>query len=106
MATTTIARNRRNRDRLGSPITMSFMYVFLALFALVSAFPFYYMLVTSTYRTKDILVIPPPIWFGSSWMENYTQLLEKGVCRTFGPRSRTACRLHRCTPLQCFSSAP
>ena len=78
MATTTIARNRRNRDRLGSPITMSFMYVFLALFALVSAFPFYYMLVTSTYRTKDILVIPPPIWFGSSWMENYTQLLDKG----------------------------
>jgi len=78
MATTTLARNRGNRDRLGSPITMSLMYVFLTMFALVSAFPFYYMLVTSTYRTKDILVIPPPIWFGDAWMVNYNQLLEKG----------------------------
>ncbi len=78
MATTTLARNRRNRDRLAGPLTMTFMYSFLALFAAVSAFPFYYMLVTSTYRTKDILVIPPPIWFGNSWMENYTQLLDKG----------------------------
>ena len=78
MATTTIARNRRNRDRLAGPLTMTFMYSFLTLFALVSAFPFYYMLVTSTYRTKDILVIPPPIWFGDSWMVNYNQLLEKG----------------------------
>lgn len=78
MATTTMTRNRRNRDRMAGPGTMTFLYSFLTIFALASAFPFYYMLVTSTYRTKDILVIPPPLWFGNSWMENYTQLLDQG----------------------------
>lgn len=45
---------------------------------MASAFPFYYMLVTATYRTVDILRVPPPIWFGSSLMQNYNQLLEQG----------------------------
>lgn len=63
---------------MAGPGTMTFLYAFLTVFALASAFPFYYMLVTSTYRTKDILVIPPPLWFGSSWMQNYTQLLDQG----------------------------
>ena len=78
MATTTMTRNRRGRDRFAGPVVMTFLYVLLAVFALASAFPFYYMLVTATYRTVDILRIPPPIWFGSSLMQNYTQLLEKG----------------------------
>lgn len=77
MAPTAMARNRRNRDRLAGPVTMTFLYVFLLVFALASAFPFYFMLVTSTYRTVDILRIPPPFWFGSAWMQNYTQLISK-----------------------------
>jgi ABC-type glycerol-3-phosphate transport system permease component len=36
------------------------------------------MLVTSTYRTVDILKIPPPIFFGGSWMQNYNELLSQG----------------------------
>lgn len=39
------------------------------------AFPFYYMLVTSTHRTAEILRIPPPLWFGESLVANYTDLL-------------------------------
>ena len=78
MATTTMTRNRRGRDRFAGPVVMTFLYAFLAIFAIASAFPFYYMLVTATYRTVDILRIPPPIWFGSALMQNYTQLLEKG----------------------------
>ncbi|MFN5926956.1 MAG: carbohydrate ABC transporter permease [Roseiflexaceae bacterium] len=77
MATTTVPRNRRNRDRLASPVTMAVLYVVLTITALASAFPFYYMLVTSTYRTVDILRIPPPIWFGQAWMQNYNQLLSQ-----------------------------
>ncbi len=78
MATSAISRNRRNRDRFAGPFAMSFLYVFLAVFATISAFPFYYMLVTSTYRTVDILKIPPPIFFGNSWLQNYNELLSQG----------------------------
>jgi len=78
MATSAISRNRRNRDRFAGPFAMSLLYGFLAIFATVSAFPFYYMLVTSTYRTVDILKIPPPLFFGNSWMQNYTELLSQG----------------------------
>jgi multiple sugar transport system permease protein len=77
MATTTLARNRRGRDRLASPLSMTILYIMLTLTALASAFPFYYMLVTSTYRTVDILRVPPPLWFGSAWMQNYEQLMSK-----------------------------
>ncbi|RLT30656.1 MAG: carbohydrate ABC transporter permease [Chloroflexi bacterium] len=77
MATTTVARNRRNRDRLASPVSMSVLYIMLFITAVASAFPFYYMLVSSTYRTVDILRIPPPIWFGTAWMQNYEQLMSK-----------------------------
>jgi ABC-type glycerol-3-phosphate transport system permease component len=78
MATSAISRNRRGRDRFAGPFAMGFLYTFLAIFAVTSAFPFYYMLVSSTYRTVDILRIPPPMWFGSAWMQNYTELLSKG----------------------------
>ncbi len=78
MATSAISRNRRNRDRFAGPFAMSLLYGFLAIFATISAFPFYYMLVTSTYRTVDILKIPPPLFFGNSWMQNYTELLSQG----------------------------
>jgi multiple sugar transport system permease protein len=77
MATTALKRNRRGRDQLANPLVMALMYVLLTLVALLAAFPFYYMLVTSTYRTVDILVIPPPIWFGNSWGQNYAQLLSQ-----------------------------
>ena len=77
MATTALKRNRRGRDQLANPLVMALMYVLLTLVAILAAFPFYYMLVTSTYRTVDILVIPPPIWFGNSWGQNYAQLLSK-----------------------------
>jgi multiple sugar transport system permease protein len=48
---------------------MIFLYAFLTVFAVASAFPFYYMLVTATDRTVDILRVPPPLWFGSSLMQ-------------------------------------
>jgi ABC-type glycerol-3-phosphate transport system permease component len=54
---------------------MLLLYVLLIGLALVTAFPFYYMLVASTLRTSDILTIPPPVWFGSALVQNYNDLL-------------------------------
>lgn len=64
-----------SRDRLAGPVGMTLLYFFLGFLALLTAFPFYYMLVTSTHRTADILRIPPPMWFGSSLALNYQELL-------------------------------
>jgi len=63
------------RDRLASPVVMVLLYALLIGLALLTAFPFYYMLVASTLRTSDILTIPPPLWFGSALIQNYTDLL-------------------------------
>lgn len=64
-----------SRDRLAGPVSMALLYGFLGFLALLAAFPFYFMLVTSTHRTADILSIPPPIWFGPSLVLNYQDLV-------------------------------
>lgn len=75
-ATLTNTRRRRSRrDTLAGPIGTALIYTFLIGLALLMAFPFYYMLVTSTHRTSEILQIPPPLWFGESLAANYTDLL-------------------------------
>jgi ABC-type glycerol-3-phosphate transport system permease component len=83
MATTTpqtiSARPRARssqRDRLAGPVGTALMYGLLIVLALLTAFPFYYMLVTSTHRTSDILSIPPPLWFGSALVQNYNELID------------------------------
>lgn len=70
------SRTRSNqRDRMAGPVGMVLIYTFLISFALLAAFPFYFMLVTSTHRTADILTIPPPLWFGSALVQNYRELV-------------------------------
>lgn len=71
-----VRRRRSARDRLAGPIGMVFIYLILTGLALLTAFPFYYMLVTSTHRTSEILQIPPPLWFGQSLMQNYQDLID------------------------------
>ncbi len=63
------------RDRLAGPLGMVLLYTLLGGLALTTIFPFYYMLVTSTHRTSDILNIPPPLWFGNALVQNYNELL-------------------------------
>ncbi|MFO7167310.1 MAG: carbohydrate ABC transporter permease [Chloroflexota bacterium] len=82
MATTTqrgFAARRRvrfsRRDQLMGPFGMTVLYAVLIGGALVTAFPFYYMLVTSTHRSATILKIPPPLWFGNALVTNYNELL-------------------------------
>jgi ABC-type glycerol-3-phosphate transport system permease component len=63
------------RDRLAGPIGMIVLYGLLTGLALLTSFPFYYMLVTSTHRTSTILSIPPPLWFGDALVQNYQELI-------------------------------
>jgi len=73
----TQSRTRSNqRDRMAGPVGMVLIYGFLIGFALLAAFPFYFMLVTSTHRTADILRIPPPLWFGGALVQNYHYLID------------------------------
>lgn len=74
-AAATPRKQSRNRDRLAGPVAMTFIYAFLAFLALLTAFPFYYMLVASTQRTAEILRIPPPLWFSSALGWNYSDLI-------------------------------
>ncbi len=64
------------RDQLMGPVGMVLLYAILIGGAALTAFPFYYMLVTSTHRSSEILMIPPPIWFGSSLIQNYNDLID------------------------------
>lgn len=64
------------RDRMAGPVGMGLLYTFLIGLALLTAFPFYYMLVTSTHRSATILRIPPPLWFGDALRQNYLDLVD------------------------------
>lgn len=82
MATTTqggfAARGKARssgRDQLMGPLGMAALYGVLVTGALLTAFPFYYMLVTATHRSATILRSPPPLWFGDSLITNYNELL-------------------------------
>ncbi|GIW00877.1 carbohydrate ABC transporter permease [Roseiflexus sp.] len=74
-ATVRSVRRRSQRDQLMGPFGMAALYVVLTLGALVTAFPFYFMLVGSTLRSADILRVPPPLWFGNAFWKNYEDLL-------------------------------
>jgi ABC-type glycerol-3-phosphate transport system permease component len=82
MATTTQggfavkSKNRSNkRDQLMGPFGMVLLYGILIGGALLTSFPFFFTLVTSTHRTSEILNIPPPMWFGDDLITNYNELL-------------------------------
>jgi ABC-type glycerol-3-phosphate transport system permease component len=64
------------RDQLASGPGMLILYTLLVGLALLTAFPFYYMLVTSTHRSATILKIPPPLWFGNALVQNYLELVD------------------------------
>lgn len=64
------------RDRMANPLGMALIYMMLTGMAILTAFPFYYMLVTSTHRSATILRIPPPLWFGDALVKNYQDLID------------------------------
>jgi len=69
------ASRSTGRDRLMGPAGMTALYAVLIIGSLITVFPFYFMLVTSTHRSETILRIPPPLWFGDRLVANYNDLL-------------------------------
>jgi ABC-type glycerol-3-phosphate transport system permease component len=67
--------NSNERDRLASPLVMGLLYIVLIGGAILTSFPFYFTLVTSTHRTAEILSVPPPLWFGGALIQNYNELI-------------------------------
>src|ERR687886_193652 len=81
MATITsqpVARQRKARggereQRLGL-IGGGLTYGALPAMALISVFPFWWMIVASTRRSETILTLPPPLLPGSDLMTNYNEM--------------------------------
>lgn len=76
IVTERVAARSSRRDQITGPLGMALIYTGLAGLALLTAFPFYYMLITSTHRSATILQIPPPLWFGDALVQNYLDLVD------------------------------
>jgi multiple sugar transport system permease protein len=49
----------------------------LAAGAVLMLAPFYFMFVFATHSDREILSLPPPLWFGTNFLDNLRLLLEK-----------------------------
>jgi len=52
-------------------------YLFVCVGALIMLAPFYFMFVFATHSRTEIFSMPPPMWFGTSLLENLNILTEK-----------------------------
>lgn len=50
-------------------------YGIVAIGAVLMLGPFYFMFVFATHTNREILSMPPPLWFGSAFLDNLDQLL-------------------------------
>lgn len=50
-------------------------YAIVAIGAVLMLGPFYFMFVFATHTNREILSMPPPLWFGSAFLDNLDQLL-------------------------------
>lgn len=50
-------------------------YAIVAIGALMMLGPFWFMFVFATHSNREILSLPPPIWFGDAFLDNLRQLL-------------------------------
>ncbi len=63
-------------EKLVAKVNKVILYLILTFGALITLFPFYYMIVLATKSTTEIFSFPPPIWFGDSFGQNLKTLLE------------------------------
>ncbi|MBN2444532.1 MAG: carbohydrate ABC transporter permease [Spirochaetales bacterium] len=49
-------------------------YIILAFFLVIFAYPFFFLLITSTLNTHQIFKTPPPYWFGTNLANNFEEL--------------------------------
>jgi multiple sugar transport system permease protein len=82
MATVTSTPAVRRRKEQGGervrgvgPLASAVMYLVLGAMAIVSAYPFWWMIVAATRRSEDILTIPPPFLPGTDLVTNYQEMM-------------------------------
>lgn len=52
-------------------------YVIVAVGGVIMLAPFWFMFVFATHTNTEILSVPPPLWFGTAFIENVRLLIEK-----------------------------
>lgn len=58
-------------------LSRSGAYLLLALGALLTLAPFYFMFVFATHDRSEIFQLPPPLWFGDDAGRNYAALIDR-----------------------------
>lgn len=59
------------------PLSRVGAYLLIALGAVLTIAPFYFMFVFATHTRDQIFQLPPPLWFGNNLEENYRNLMER-----------------------------
>lgn len=63
--------------RFANPATAASAYAIVLGGALLMLAPFYFMFVFATHSNREILSVPPPLWFGDAFIDNVKLLLER-----------------------------
>jgi multiple sugar transport system permease protein len=58
-------------------VARSVAYTIVTIGALIMLGPFYFMFVFATHTNSEILSLPPPVWFGSAFVDNFNELLKR-----------------------------
>src|SRR5690554_215757 len=58
-------------------VSKYFLYHPLVIWALITLYPFWYMLVLATRGPAEIFRMPPPVWFSKALLSNYEVLLDR-----------------------------
>ncbi len=66
-----------NKTSLGGLLLRISGYILLALGAVATLAPFYFMFVFATHQRSEIFGFPPPTWFGEHFWTNYQILVQK-----------------------------
>lgn len=63
--------------RFANPATAASAYAIVLGGALLMLAPFYFMFVFATHSNREILSVPPPLWFGDAFIDNVKLLLDR-----------------------------
>jgi multiple sugar transport system permease protein len=64
-------------NRQGLIVQRLVAYTIVAIGALIMLGPFYFMFVFATHTNSEILSLPPPVWFGNAFVDNFNELLKR-----------------------------
>ena len=60
-----------------APVSSAAAYAIVIGGAVIMLAPFYFMFVFATHTNREILSVPPPLWFGTAFIDNFLLLLNR-----------------------------